>query len=179
MGMNRREFFKMTGLGMGSAFLLPGILSAAWTDQWNAEEAVAFAVAHARANGATYADACIGPCEVHGHKEGFAPVGLLDTDLLGMRICTPQGWRMVLLRDFSKAAIQRDLTPALEPAPEMQNAREHWLVAHFPNEKILAKHSSDTSLSHGLHGAQLRYGRPLDLPSNLPDTLFCDIITLH
>lgn len=164
---------------MGSAFLLPGILSAAWTDQWNAEEAVAFAVAHARANGASYADACIGPCEVHGHQDGFAPTGLLNTDLLGMRICTPEGWRMVLLRDFTKAAIQRDLSPALQATTAMQPNREHWVVAHFPSEKVLAKHSSDSSLHQGLQSSQLRYGRPLDLPLNLPGTLFCDIITLH
>lgn len=162
---------------MGSAFLLPSILSAAWTDHWNAEEAVAFAVAHSRAHGASYADACIGPCEVHGHRENAAPLGLLDSDMLGMRILTPQGWRMVLLRDFSKAAIVRDLQPALDPAVPMQPRRDHWLVAHFASERLLARHTSDSTLN--LHGAQVRYGRPLSLPMNLPDTLFCDIITQH
>ena len=70
--MNRRDFFKLTGLGAGAAFLVPTLLASAWTEQWKAEDAVKFAVAHAQACGPTYADATVGPCEVFGHSEDFA-----------------------------------------------------------------------------------------------------------
>jgi hypothetical protein len=176
--MNRRDFFKLTGLGSATIFLAPAVLGSAWTAQWNAQDAVKFAVAQALAQGATYADACIGPCEVVGHQEDFSPSGLFESDLLGMRICTAQGWRKVVLREFDRESIQQSLSSALSNAVPKQAPREYWLAAKFCKETAVAHVSSDSTLEFGLNTAMLRYGQPLDLPLNGPNTLFCDIL-LH
>ncbi|HEX2899532.1 MAG TPA: hypothetical protein VHS96_07410 [Bacteroidia bacterium] len=176
--MNRRDFFRLTGLGAGSLLLAPALLGSAWTETWQAQDAVKFAVAHALAQGATYADACIGPCQLIGQHADFAPVGLLETDLLGMRICTAQGWRKLVMREFDQAAIQRNLIPALDSHPALQADREHWIAAHFCKEKVIARHDSDSTLGADLNMAMLRYGQRLSLPQNGPHTLFCDIL-LH
>ena len=176
--MNRRDFFKLTGLGSAAMFLAPAVLGSAWTEQWNAQDAVKFAVAHALAHGATYADACLGPCEIVGQHDGFASTDLLASDLLGMRMCTAQGWRKVVFREFDRESIQKSLASVLVADIAMQAPREYWLAAKFNKETVLAHASSDSSLEIGLNTAMLRYGQPLDLPFNGPNTLFCDIL-LH
>lgn len=176
--MNRREFFKLTGLGAGAAFLLPTLVAAAWTEQWAAEDAVKFAVAHAMEQGAIYADACIGPSELIGHKDKFKPQDLLHTDLLGMRICTPAGWRKLVVRSFDKESIQRYLAHALDPQATLQPKREDWIAAQFAKEKVLALHSSDSTLALDLNAAMMRYGQPLAMPENTAEILFVDIL-LH
>lgn len=176
--MNRREFFKLTGLGAGAAFLVPTVLGAAWTDQWKAEDAVQFAVSHAQALGASYADATVGNCEIVGHTVAFAPLGLLESDLLGMRVCTPIGWRKLVMRDFAKAAIEQNLQSAFDPRMALQPERNHWLVAQFCKEKVLAHASSDAATERNLNTAMLRYGQQLQMPENRADLLFCDIL-LH
>ncbi len=176
--MNRRDFFKLTGLGAGALFIAPTVLAAAWTDVWQAEDAVKFAVAHALAQGATYADARIGPCVLTGHETDFAPLGLLDTDLLGMRICTPQGWRKLVIRDFDRAAIQDNLAHAFQPAQEAAAPRTHWLTAQFCKHTVLAQRSSDDAIDAQINMAMLRYGQQLAMPAHGPHILFCDIL-LH
>lgn len=178
LGMNRRDFFKLTGLGSAAMFLAPAVLGSAWTEQWNAQDAVKFAVAHALALGGTYADACVGPCQIVGQQDGFAPAELLESDLLGMRICTAQGWRKVVFREFDRESIQKDLSAALATNVPIQDPRDYWLAAKFCKETVLAHVSSDSTLEFGLNTAMLRYGQPLDLPLNGPNTLFCDIL-LH
>ena len=176
--MNRRDFFKLTGLGAGAAFLVPTLLASAWTEQWKAEDAVKFAVAHAQACGATYADATVGPCEVFGHSEDFAATSLLESDLLGMRICTPFGWRKLVFPRFSQDEIRAQMQLVFDEKRPLQMERNHWLAANFSKETVVAHDSSDASVEAGLNAAMLRYGQRLDLPVNGPNSLFCDIL-LH
>ncbi len=176
--MNRREFFKLTGLGAGAAFLVPTLLASAWTEQWKAEDAVKFAVAHAQACGATYADATVGPCELVGHSEDLTPIGLLENNLLGMRICSPSGWRKLVLPAFSQSEIRQQMQLVFDESRPKQPERNHWVAANFCKETVLAHHSSDASVEAGLNAAMLRYGQRLDLPENGDNLLFCDIL-LH
>ncbi len=176
--MNRRDFFKLAGLGASALFLTPTVVTAAWTDAWRAEDAVKFAVAQAQTLGATYADARIGPCELTGHGDDFAPIGLLDTDLLGIRVCTPQGWRKLVIRKFDQASIKENLALAFGPASDAHTERKNWLTAQFCKEKVLAHRSSDPTTDTQLNMAMLRYGLPLPSPENGPQILFCDIL-LH
>ena len=176
--MNRRDFFKLSGLGASALFLTPTVMAAAWTDAWRAQDAAHFAVAQALVLGATYADACIGPCELTGHATESAAVNLLETDLLGMRICTPLGWRKLVISKFDQAAICENLELAFGPASAAQAGRSNWLTAQFCKEKVLAQHSSDPLTEAQLNMAMLRYGQPLPSPKNGPQILFCDIL-LH
>jgi hypothetical protein len=176
--MNRRDFFKLTGLGAGTLLLTPALLSAAWTDQWQAQDAVRFAVDHALRCGATYADARIGTCDLMGHGRAFTPVELLQTDLLGMRVCTAAGWRQLVLRDISQQSIARQLEVAVLPDLPLRTQKDHWISAHFCKEKVLAHHTSDAQTESELNMAWLRFGTRPPLPEDKPEILFCDIL-LH
>ena len=176
--MNRRDFLKLAGLGTGTLFLTPTLVAASWTDAWQAEDAVNFAVAHALSEGAMYADACIGPCVLSGHGIDFAAQGLLETNLLGMRLCTPDGWRKCVIRQFDKTAIEENIARAFAQAAHPKQKRNHWLTAQFCKETVLAQRSSDTTTESHLNMAMLRYGQQIPLPENGPDILFCDIL-LH
>ena len=176
--MNRKEFFKLTSLGAGAAFLVPTLLASSWTDKWEAEDAVKFAIDYARKQNASYADGCIGPCLLIGNADKFAPESLLVTDLLGMRICTPNGWRQIVLREFTRKAIQQNLDSVFDANRATQPEHNYWIAAHFSKEKTLAHLSSDSSLGPDLNTAMLRYGQPQVLPENGPHILFCDIL-LH
>lgn len=177
--MNRRDFFKLAGLGAGTLLLAPALMGAAWTEQWQAEDAVKFAVAHALAQGATYADARVGQGMLIGHHAASAPLDLLESDLLGMRVCTPDGWRMMVLRKADKATLAATLTAAIQAPAQSPAQRDYWMVAHFCQEKVLAQHASDSTVARDISMAQLRYGQRLALPKHTSDVHFCDFITQH
>jgi hypothetical protein len=80
--------------------------------------------------------------------------------------------------EFDRESIQKDLSAALATNVPIQDPRDYWLAAKFCKETVLAHVSSDSTLEFGLNTAMLRYGQPLDLPLNGPNTLFCDIL-LH
>jgi hypothetical protein len=177
--MNRREFFKITGLGAGSLFLASAVLAAPWTEEWEAEEAVKFAVELAREHGAEYVDARIGPCDVIGNRGPEASVHLLQSDLLGVRVYSPQGWRVFVMRDWSMEAIRENLPLALKPATQtLEPHPQAWVTAQFCKEKVLAHHTTDSTTDSQLNMAWLRFAQRPSLPPDSPHFRFCDIL-LH
>jgi hypothetical protein len=174
--MRRREFFKMLGLGAGGILVLPSLIGAAWTETWQAEDAVRFAMAYAQKLGATYTDARIGPGEIQGKLEQFQPKSLLTSDLLGLRICTPAGWRHVVMRDFSKAAIAEGIDQVFRVDAQNAPDEHNWVTAHFHNEQMLAQGSSHPEVEQVLNTAWLRYAQRPNLPRNGHNLLFCDLI---
>lgn len=173
--MNRREFFKLAGIGTGGLLLASSVLGAVTQSEGQAVDRVAFAVDYALRHGARYADAHLGPCEIQGHGQSFEALHLLHDDLLGMRICVHDQWRQIVIRDLDESAIARNIDLALQPAPALQQP-EHWISAQFDVSKRLAFQSSDLETAAHLQSAWLRYRSRPALPRHGRDILFCDML---
>lgn len=178
--MNRREFFKLTGLGAAGLLLVPAVASAAWTEPWEAGSVVERAVAFALARGARYADARVGRCAVSGGREGQAALDLFEADLLGLRYQDARGWRQVLVRPCDGEAELDALLQAAMDAPALPAAgRDYWIAASYDTADVRASKSSDSTVAAQFQGTALRYARRSDLPAQLRDIHFCDFILQH
>lgn len=174
--MNRRQFFQRMGWGAGGLLLAPAVFGSAWSEAWEAESIAAYAVACALEAGALYADAHVGDCLFTGDR----PLSFLRSELLGMRICGPGGWRHVLLhetdRDRLRAHIQRVLaTPVLADSTQ----RRDWVTAVFMEGQVMAHASSDPEAGRQLQHALLRYATPTSLPASDGSILYCDALLIQ
>ncbi|MCB9234625.1 MAG: hypothetical protein H6581_23415 [Bacteroidia bacterium] len=174
--MNRREFFKLAGLGTGGLFFTSSLLASALNEHWQAGAAVDLAIQLALENGASYADARIGPCTIQGHKGDFAPVSLLNCDLLGMRIGGPHDWRYLLIRDLSETGIRENMKLAFTNQIE-DSTTVPYISAQFDSEKMLASKTSDPEILEVLKMVSIRFAMRPQLPIKQGrDLLFCDIL---
>jgi hypothetical protein len=174
--MNRRQFFQRMGWGAGGLLIAPSVFGAAWSESWDAESLAAFAVACAREAGASYADAHVGDCIYHGDR----PLAFLRSELLGMRICGPEGWHHVLLHDNDRDTLRRHIQTVLAtPIRTDSSQRQHWQAAVFFEEQVHASASSDPQVAAQLQSAWLRYPQPLALPASNDHILFCDALLIQ
>ena len=179
--MNRKEFLSHAGLGAAGIFLAPAMIASAWRAESEATEAIDFAMKFVLKNGATYADARVGSCEVMAFGTEFANVEPVRSQVLGMRFCTEKGWQHVVLRDLSHEGIETNLGRALKgtgraKGKSQSEKGEIRIVAHFSPEKTTVRRSSDPETESALNTAWMRYAAPPALPENSADLLFCDLL---
>lgn len=177
--INRREFLKRMGLGMGGLLVASPLLASTWSSDWQAESAVQFAVETALKKGALYADASIGRCEIQGNSAHFAPTALKEQELLGMRICTPEGWRNVVFSKFQRADLLKAIPESMAASPQGVASDEYWITAHFDQEQVKAQHNSDPHIAGQLANKWMRYANRIALPNSSKDLLFCDILLIQ
>ena len=164
---------------MAAIFLAPRLSGKSWHNQANAAEIVREAIEAAKANGAIYADARVGICTLYGANEAFQELELLKTEILGMRICTENGWRHVLLLDSGKKALSVSIQKAIQAKSMAKKAEKHWLKAHFCQDEVLAQHSTDPKIEADLNVALLRFAEKQPLPDNTAQFHFCDFLIQH
>lgn len=174
--MTRREFLQRNTLVAGGLLLAPPLLASAWTDQWRAESAVRLVIAYALGHGAEYVDARVGHCALTGHGKDFGSVSLLESELLGARICLAGEWRHVVLHDLSERGLRRQLPQVLQASTATKRQRPDWISATFDEETLLASGDSDPATKSALHAAWMRYSEQRPLPSGSGDLLFCDVL---
>lgn len=174
--MDRRNFLKMSGLGATGLFLQTSLAAAPLTRQWKAEELVHKALDLALKQGALYADARIGTCEILGHSSEFKAVSLFNAELLGMRICTPQGWRHLVLRELDSITLETHIQHAHNALPTVPRTGAWWVSAEFCSEKVLARKSSHPDTETQLNASWMRYVDRPKLPINTDHLLFCDLL---
>jgi hypothetical protein len=171
--MNRRQFFQRMGWGAGGLLLAPTVFGAAWSESWEAEDITAYAVACAREAGALYADARVGTCQLSSEGPHVAD----RAELLGMRICGPDGWRHVLLHSSDRDQLRAQIEEVLAtPLRQDSTQRKHWIAAVFLVEQTLASASSDPSVATTLQTAWMRYPQPTALPASSADIFYCDLL---
>lgn len=179
--MNRKEFLRNAGLGMAGLLFAPRLAQAMGANKGsllvgNQQDWARFVVDFALENGAVYADARLGHCEITGTAKGFAPIALLDEPLLGARIRSESGWRHILMRDISEMGIRNAVEAAVQPFHDTSFRGPYWVSAHFDEAQLGAFHTSDTAIFDQVNHALLRYGQPIALPPSYSDIQFCDII---
>lgn len=170
--MKRREFFKWAGLATGGLLAVPGLI-AATNPTPEQEDALDFALRYALENGALYADARIGPCELKGHEHP-----IFQTDLAGFRICTADGWRNAILRDLKRPALEKALDHMLTAKTSVAQTSD-WHSAVFDAEKVLLKRSSDPAIEKELQLAPSRFAERGPLPQSDSRILFLEILLDH
>lgn len=174
--MNRREFFKRGGLGVGGLLLAPVVLGEVWVQGWEAEEACGYVVDTLLRQGMVYVDVRVGICEIRGRATGYERGELLREELMGIRMCGEDGWRHVVVRDFGREGLERQLGLVLGAERGGEREADEWISAHFEVEGVLARKSSHVVSEAELNGAWLRYAeRPL-LCRDGEDFLFCDLL---
>ena len=174
--MNRRDFLKISGLGASGLFLTTALSGTPITRRWKAEETIDRVVNWALQNGAIYVDARIGKCEIQGHGGKFEPVSLMDSELLGVRICTREGWRFMVLRDYEMGVVESQLTQAFKAKTPKRRQGDWWVSADFCRDELLASKSSQPEMLPDLNQAWMRYAELNPLPKGSQNLLFCDIL---
>lgn len=170
--MKRREFFKWSSLAAGGLLAVPRLM-AAHRPTPAQEDALDFAVRYAMENGALYADARIGPCELQGHAHP-----IFQTDLAGFRICTADGWRNAILRDLNRAELKKALDTMLS-AKSGGGQTPEWRSAIFDAEKILIRRSSDPDIEKELNAGSSRFAERSPIPVGNSRILFLEILLDH
>lgn len=176
-GISRRDFMKRSGIGLGGFLAAPALLAQSFKEDWQAGEAVEFAVNHALEKGAAYCDARIGICHIEGIQQAFTPLSLFRSELLGIRLGAAGGWKFLLINDFSEQQIRESIDQALtqEASPKAQSDLKVW--ASFDPHKNLAFKSSDPETEEMLSFAWMRYQQQQGFRSSNRHLLYCDILS--
>ena len=175
--VGRREFLKRLGLGAGGLLLASPLLSKVLASDAQAGDLVNYAVSKALENGAVYADAFVGKCEIAGKTASFGSTSLLERELLGMRICTPEkGWRNVVIGSLDKESVLKGIRCSFDAENQAAPQPDHWITAEFDHDHIRAEKSSHPELQAELGGKWMRYAERSGLPRSTDQFLFCDLL---
>ena len=174
--MDRRDFFKRAGLGLGGLFVAKGLLASQLTDGAAASQTLQYVVDYLKERGALYADARIGPCELIGRDQNFLPNSLFRSELLGVRVAREEGWRHAVISDLEQPALDRSLDLLLQAEVKEGTPAGKWVTAQFDMGKIISGHSSDPEVAHELNQVSLRFTEKTAIPQGSQDLLFCDLL---
>ena len=174
--MDRRDFFKRAGLGLGGLFVAKGLLASQLTDGGKASQTLQYVVEYLTERGALYADARIGPCELIGRDQNFLPNSLFRSELLGVRVAREAGWRHAVISDLEQPALDQSLDLLLEATVKEGSPPGKWVTAQFDMGRIMAGHSSDPEVARELNQVPLRFTQKAAIPQGSKDLLFCDLL---
>lgn len=177
--MNRRDFFKRAGLGIGGLVVSKNLLARHLDSELSAQNTLCFVVDFLLKQGADYVDARIGECDLMGKSKSFLPNSLFRAEMLGIRIAKDDAWRHVVISDLSQPGLTETLNLILKAKPIKDNPEREWVAAVFNIDKVMAEHSSAPEVTKELDQTHLRFAIRDGIPNGTADLLFCDLLIVE